>query len=104
MRTRDQAAVIERLAALRRSPDCIAYFEGVPSGDGRDLRVSIFGSSSTREVFVELTDGHTTRAWHFPTRWKGEIRAGELPLVDMCDAFALARQMARRWPKEAKSR
>lgn len=88
----------ERLARVRAAAECVTYCEDVPSGDRRTYRISIYGIYTTGEIFVQVTDCHAARTCSFFSRHKScppEIRRKGLPLVDVADAFALARSLAR---------
>lgn len=92
----------ERLAQLKRSAGSVTYSENNPVGPTESLHASIHGVPATAEVFVEVTDGVTTRVRSFISRHKNcppDLRREEIPLVDTADAFALARKMTRHWPQ-----
>jgi hypothetical protein len=96
---------LERLDQVKVAPECVTYVENFRIGHKHNYWVSIFGLYTTAEIFVEVTDRHTTRARSFFSRHKScppEVRRKELPLVDVSDAFALARVMTRHWPSRTR--
>lgn len=88
----------ERLDQVKASTECVAYAKDVRIGHKHTYWVTIFGLYTTAEIFVQVTDHHTTRVRSFFSRHKNcppELRRTELPLVDVADAFAIARYMTR---------
>ena len=93
-----------RLQLLKASLDCVQYCSSPLPETNPPRALAIYGSSLAGEIFVEVSDGATTRVQSFISRHKNcppEVRRCELPLVDTADAFALARVMGRRWPRKA---
>ena len=93
---------VERLAELEGSADCVRYCREAPLGGQKGKWISIQANCSTGETFVEVTDDWTTRVRSFMSRHKNcppEARRQDMPLVDVADAFALARRMCQRWPR-----
>jgi hypothetical protein len=92
---------LEQLDQVKAAPECVTYVKNVRIGHKHTYWVTIFGLYTTAEIFVHVTDHATTRVRSFFSRHKScppELRRKELPLVDVADAFALARQMTRCWP------
>jgi hypothetical protein len=90
----------ERLDQVKAAPECVIYAKDVRIGHKHTYWVSIFGLYTTAEIFVQVTDRRTTRVRCFFSRHKScppELRRKELPLVDVSDAFALARWITQHW-------
>jgi hypothetical protein len=101
LRDEPPEVAIKRLAGLKASPDCVVYCAGAQFGAKGGLRLSIYGAWPTREIFLEVTDGEHTRVNSFESRFEHfppDQRRAELPLIDMSDAFNLARTMLGKWP------
>jgi hypothetical protein len=76
-------------------------------GGRKERQVSIHANCLTGETFVVVTDGRISRVRSFVSRHRNcppEVRRQDMPLVDMADAFALARKMCSSWPKQPKPR
>lgn len=92
-----------RLAELHASPDCVCYCTSAPLSGRKERQVSLYANCRTGETFVIVTDGETSRVRSFVSRHRGcppEARRQGMPLVDMADAFALARKMCSSWPRQ----
>ena len=96
------AVAARRLAQLQAAGVCVVYCEQAEFGAKRGLRLSIHGVLATREIFLEVSDGTTTRVKSFHSR-RPETRPGDdyagLSAADMADAFRLARTMTGNWPR-----
>ncbi|SDS05072.1 hypothetical protein [Opitutus sp. GAS368] len=90
-----------RLAELLQSPDCVHYCQGAPLSGKVERQISIHANCRTGETFVVVADDQGTRVKSFFSRHKccpPEDRRKGISLVDLADAFALARVMSRNWP------
>ncbi len=88
------------MLAVRTQADFVTYCSQNRVDRKRRFWVSVHVLWATGEIFVEVTDHCITRVHSFFSRHKScspEQRREALPLVDIADAFALARTMAQRW-------
>lgn len=100
---RELIELIERLATLKRSVDCVCHYHRTPL-PGTDFGVSVYTLCSTGEIFVEVSDDKLVRVGSFFSRHKSysaDERRKELPLVDVFEAFTLARNLTIRWSRIA---
>lgn len=91
-----------RLERAKASSDCVVYDKYELNEYKSPYQVCIYGLWRTGEIFVEMSDGNQIRVNSFFSRLKcdpPEIRRQELPLVDIADAFVMARRMAQHWPR-----
>ena len=87
-----------RLAKLLQSPEGVSYCVDAPLSGQKERRISIHANYLSGETFVVVTDGSAIGVRSFFSRHKScppEVRRKGIPLVDMADAFELARRMCR---------
>lgn len=102
MKREDTSGIFQLLAVLKSSLSCVVYFRNAPISGRKNFVVSIYGSATSPEIYVEVTDENYTRVKSFTSRHKHytqEARQQELPLVDIADAFESARALTRKWPR-----
>ena len=101
----DEESATRRLRELIGLSDCLSFAARSPLVGHKNRWISMYGISETGEVIVELVDGEATRLRSFISRHKccpPGIRRRDLPLVDIVDAFALARKMIKLRPRKPK--
>jgi hypothetical protein len=57
-----------RLARLKKKADCVLYFKDLPLRAELSITLSIYGYCPTGEIFLEISDGETTRVRSFRSR------------------------------------
>ena len=86
---------------MKRSRHCRLYLENLVLDAELNITMKIYGDCASAEIFIEVTDGRTTRIKSFRSLAKNypyEHRRLEIAVPDINEAFRLSRQMTRRWP------
>ncbi|MBL9214386.1 MAG: hypothetical protein JNG83_02805 [Opitutaceae bacterium] len=96
-----ERSLLEKVNKLKRSRHYRLYFENLVLDEALNIKMKIYGDCASAEIYVEVTDGSTTRVKSFPSlarNYPYEQRRAEIAVPDINEAFRVSRQMTRRWP------
>lgn len=83
----------DRLAALLNTPSCIPFHVDLPDKEYPFIKLSIYGSAKTNELFVKITNGRMTFVETLPSPLLFPAMADRIwgmDAEDSAEAFRLA--------------